>query len=395
MKLALTLTLRGLRHDWQGSLCFIAALVGVLAPLLVVLSLKNGVVGTMVERLVDDPSNRELLAVGAGSYGPEFFAEMAVRDDVDFLIPATRSINTVANALRNSANRRVERAVPLIPTAQGDPLLEGLVVTQGQAAISQKLAEALGVSTGDTLDMIIGRQIDGISENARADLQVIGIVSEQFYSRSALFIALPDLLAIERFRDDAAVSAETWRDTETAQSTYPSFRLYAQNLDDLTALEAEVIARGGQVRPRAENASLLLLFRKNLNILYAAIACIAAVGFWAAMAANLRGIVERQRVSYSLLDLLGLTEKARSLMPMFQSMILVGAGILVTLALVVPIILLINLGFASGPNQVIARLGVADLIGTIALGGVTAVTASLWAAIAIRNIETNEVLRHA
>ncbi|MEM6409466.1 MAG: ABC transporter, partial [Pseudomonadota bacterium] len=322
--LPLTLAIKELRHDWRGSLCFIAALVGVLAPMLVVLALKNGFIGTLIDALVEDPSNRELLAVGSGAYDAAFFETIGARGDVAFIVPATRSINTVANSVRNRPKRNLERSVPLIPTAAGDPLLGGLVIAKGQAALSETLAQELELAVGDKAEMIIGREIDGEQQNAIAALTITGIVPERLFSRYALFISLPDLLAVERFRDDKTLTPETWRDGTAEQEAYASFRIYAERLEDLRTLEGALTDAGAQVRPRAENATVLLLFRKNLDILYAAVALIAAAGFWAAMAANLRGVVERQRVSFSFLDLLGLSDRARKSIPVFQSLILVG-----------------------------------------------------------------------
>ncbi|GFE64091.1 ABC transporter [Litoreibacter roseus] len=394
MALSLTLALKDMRHDWQSALCFVAALVGVLAPLLIILALKNGIIGTMVGRLIDDPNNRQLIAVGAGSHTPAFFDEMRARDDVAFIVPATRSINTVANALRNRNPRALERAVPLIPTGPGDPLLPDIPLTEGQAVASDTLREQLSLEIGSTVEMVIGRELDSQSQTARADLTVTGFVPPDLYGRAALFISLPDLLAVERFRDDASVTPETWRNPAPFDR-YASFRIYAKSLDDLRPLQIYLEEQGVQVRPRAENATLLLLFRKNLNILYAAVAVIAALGFWAAMAANLRGMVERQRIAFSLLTLLGLPEAQRRLIPILQSTTLVILGVAATLVLVLPAIALINLGFATAPGQFIARLSMLDIAATLTLGLITALTASIWAVAAIGNIHSEEVLRHA
>lgn len=394
--LPLFLATRELRSDWLASLCFVAALVGVLAPLLIILALKNGVIGSMVGRLIEDPANRELISVGAGAHDAGFFKTFAARPDVDFIIPATRSINTSADAVRNRAGRKVERAVPLIPSALGDPLIEtAAAVVPGQVMLSQTLATTLEVSIGDKVEMLVGRNIDGRAEMARATLTVSGIVPKISYGRAAMFVALPDLLAVERFRDNAAIEPGQWRDNLQAPETYASFRLYAATLQDIEILQRDLEDMAVRVRPRAENATLLLSFRKNLNILYLAVAALAVCGFWAAMAANLRGMVERQRVAFSLLDLIGLPEAARRMIPIWQSLILVLLGILVTVLVVLPIIATINEFFKSADGAFIARLGLLDILGTIILGLLTALTASMWAASAVVEISSDEVLRHA
>lgn len=396
MQLPLSLAVKDLRHDWQAALCFLAALVGVLAPLLIILALKNGVIGTMVGRLVDDPSNREILAVGAGRYDSGFFDALAARGDIAFAMPATRSINASADAVRHTSNRNLERGVALIPSASGDPLIDGDgQIVAGQAHVSASLAKKIDAQVGDSLEMVIGREIDGRQEVVRQALEILSIVPGDRYGRDAVFISLSDMLAVERFRDDASVSEANWTEDINAPDTYASFRVYVQDLTDLTAVQNWLEGQGATVRPRAENAALLLAFRSNLNILYAIVAALAAVGFWAAMAANLRGMVERQRVSFSLLRLLGLSRSGRYLVPILQSMMLVMGGILATFVLVLPAMGAINGIFVTGPGETVASLGLVDLAGTLILGAVTALTASGWAVWAINGIETEEVLRHA
>ncbi|MEM7710468.1 MAG: ABC transporter, partial [Pseudomonadota bacterium] len=128
-------------------------------------------------------------------------------------------------------------------------------------------------------------------------------------------------------------------------------------------------------------------------LLFSVIAGNAARGFWAAVAANLRGPVERQRISLSLLSLIGLAETGRRLIPTVQSIVLVLGGVLATLLFVFPTIFVINRVFAPDGIERIARLGLADLAGTLVLGLVTAITASFWAVKAIGDITPDEVLR--
>ena len=111
------------------------------------------------------------------------------------------------------------------------------------------------------------------------------------------------------------------------------------------------------------------------------------------MAANLRGAVERQRVSLSLLALLGLSTAARRAIPAVQSTVLVMGGVVVTLSLILPVLFFINRSFTPEGVDRIARLGAIDLVGTVCLGLVTAITASVWAVYTIGEISPDEVLR--
>ena len=393
MSLPMTLALKELRHDWQSAGCFVAALVGVLAPLLIILALKNGVIASMLGRLVDDPSNRELIAIGAGRHDAAFFAGLAARDDVAFVLPATRSINAVANAVRHPDARRLQRKVTLIPSAPGDPLTPDAQVAPGTVILSATLAEQLDAGPGDSLELRIERRLGDQPETATRPMTVAGIVAPELYGRAALFVSVPDLVAIERYRDDRAVTATDWTADRPPPDAFASFRLYARALSDIAPLESALSRQGVETRPRAENVELLISFRRGLNLLFAVIAALAALGFWASMAANLRGTVERQRVSLSLLGLLGVGDFARRLIPVVQSVVLVMGGVLVTLVLVLPVLAIINRTFTPDGMDRLASLGPVDLLATLLLGIVTAVSAAAWAAHAIGDITPDEVLR--
>lgn len=388
------LALKELRHDWQSAACFVAALVGVLAPLLLLLALKNGVIDALVGRLVENPSNREIIAMGVERFDPAFFAALAARSDVAFIMPATRRINAAATALRNPETRAIERSVPLIGSAEGDPLISGASVAPGQVWLSATLAETLALGAGQRVEMLIGREVDGSRETARVQLSVLGVLDAEAYGRQAMFLSLGDLLAVERFRDDPQISVSTYDTPRPAPQSYASFRLYARDVADLDSLQATLKEMGIQTRPRVQNATLLMRFRDSLNILYFAIAAVALAGFWASMSANLRGMVERQRVTFSLLRMLGMTPRTCARIPLVQSLIMVGAGVLVTQIIVLPALLIINATFTVPAGTAVAQLSVADLTATLAIGLFTAATASIWAVRAVMGIETDEVLRH-
>lgn len=394
MRHAVFLALREMRHEWLATLCFLAALVGGLAPLLLILALKNGVIDAMVDGLIEDPGNRELIAVGAGAHDADFFAHLAGRGDVGFAMPATRSINALANGLRNPDLRRLERSVPLMPSAPGDPLLDpGQTIPPGSAVLSAPLALSLSLAPGDQAEILIGRELDGRRETARALLTVAAVLPEPRYGRPLLLLSLDDLIAIERFRDDPSVTLEDWREARPAPASFASFRLYARRLEDISPLQAALRERGVETRPRAANAALLIGFRANLGFLYAVIAVLAIGGFWAAMAANLRGMVERQRLSFSLLALVGMRAGPRRAIPLIQALVLVGGGILLTLGLVGLLISAVNAVFARASGETVAVLGPADMAVTMLLGLAIAASAAIWAVRAIDGVGPQDVLR--
>ena len=64
----LRLASRDYFHEWLMSGCFVLALAAVLGPMMVLFGLKFGIVGTMVDELIENPHNREVRPVGSGYY---------------------------------------------------------------------------------------------------------------------------------------------------------------------------------------------------------------------------------------------------------------------------------------------------------------------------------------
>lgn len=224
-------------------------------------------------------------------------------------------------------------------------------------------------------------------------MDVLGVIPRRILAQEALFVSLPDLIAVERFLDDETVTPESWMADRNLPETYASFRLYVRDLGDLDRVSADLERIGVTVRPKARNAILLLDFRANVNLLYTAIAIIAAIGFWAAMAANLRGMVERQRETFSLLRLLGFSAWGRRALPLVQGQLLVFGGVIVSLLLVLPVLLVVNRIFAAQETG-IATLSGTDMMLTLGLGLFLALAASFWALLAVQDIGAEEVLRN-
>ena len=85
------MALRDYWHERALSLCAVLALATVLAPLLILFGVRNGVISNLQERLLQDPRNLEIVPVGSGKYGKAFFEEMRKRPKKKAGCPPTRS----------------------------------------------------------------------------------------------------------------------------------------------------------------------------------------------------------------------------------------------------------------------------------------------------------------
>ena len=64
----LRLATRDYLHEWQMSVCFVLGLAAVLGPMMVLFGLKFGIVGAMMDELIEEPGNREIRPVGSGRF---------------------------------------------------------------------------------------------------------------------------------------------------------------------------------------------------------------------------------------------------------------------------------------------------------------------------------------
>jgi len=185
----LRLATRDYLHEWQMSLCFVLGLAAVLGPLLVLFGLKFGIVGAMMDQLIEDPGNHEIRPVGSGHYDQAWLESVRAQPEVAFLVPRTRSIAATIELASEHSSRIVP--VELIASASGDPLLppdtllpEGLT----RVVVSKRTADKLAVKPGDVLDGSLARRYRGQEERVHLDLTVAAVAPEHAFSRDGAFV---------------------------------------------------------------------------------------------------------------------------------------------------------------------------------------------------------------
>jgi len=309
-------------HEWQMSVCFMLGLAAVLGPMMVLFGLKFGIVGAMMDQLIEDPSNREIRPIGSGRFDQAWLESVRGRPDVAFLVPRTRSIAATIELSSTHASRIVP--VELIASAAGDPLLdqdESLVEGLSQVVLSRSTAEKLAVSAGDMLDGSLARRYRGAQERVHLDLTVAAVAPGRAFSRDGAFVSVQLLEALEDFRDGRAVPELDWSGTpaETERS-YPGFRLYARSIDDVEGLRVAFANIGVDVHTQIAGIELVKRMDRNLTAIYWAIAVIGLVGFSLSLGASLWANVDRKRKQLSVLRLVGFRTSDIVWFPMVQAL---------------------------------------------------------------------------
>lgn len=309
-------------HEWQMSLCFALALAAVLGPMMVLFGLKFGIVGGMVQELVEDPRNREIMPIGSGRFSRAWLESVRQRDDVSFLVPRTRSI-AASIQLKSQHTPRI-LPVEVIPSDRDDPLLGiGQPYPDGlrRIVLSQTVAEKLQVEVGDQLDGSLSRRFGGQKERVHLTLTLAGIASASAFARDAMFADLRLIEALEDFRDGRAVSVFDWQgDPPPPYRTYPGFRLYAQSIYDVAILKGLFADKGVDTRTRAADIELVQRMDKNLSAIFWAIAIIGLIGFSLSLGASLWANVDRKRKELSVLRLVGFRTGDIVWFPVIQAM---------------------------------------------------------------------------
>ena len=358
------LALFDLRHEWAITLCQVTAVAAILAPLLVLYGLQQGVIGTLLERMDRDPAMRAIIpdVAGANRFDAAWFEAMRTRPDVAFVMPNTRAIAGQVDLLPKDGTAAAPVRVSWLPTAAGDPVAGaaedgGKVLTPTAAALAEGLdrmslsaraAEKLGVKAGGQVLAGIERVRGGRIEPVGLTLTVLSVVPVERYDGLAAFVTLPLLEAVQDYRDGFAVPALGWAGDGTAPATgaYPLFRLYARSIRDVGPLAAYLQARNVTVATRAGEIASALALSRNLTVILVIVAGLAVAGYAVSLAANQWANADRKRRELAILGLVGYPPAWRTCYPLAQSgtIALAGAGLAVALFAVVAVA--INLYFS-------------------------------------------------
>lgn len=399
--LSLGLAVNDLRHDRRVAATMVVAIAAVLAPLLLLLGLKTGIIETAKQQLLNDPRNLEVRIYQNARLTREWFAAMAARSDIRFVLPRTRTINATIDLV--TERRKILQSVEMIPTDEGDPLLPpGTPDLPDNTSIllSAPTAEALGLGPGDSVTGVLRRRVEERDERIESKLHVLAVLPETRLPREAVFVSLQFLGAAEDYRDGYRVGlldVDSGRAREAARSEFANARLYAAGLDEVLSLAAMLRSQGLEVRTRAADIRNVKAIDRVLTFVFVVIAAIASVGGAIALGANVWINVERKRKDLALLRLMGLSDMGVLLVPVWQSLATaVGAFALAYVAYLIGAATFNHELRSSLPEQGYACvLDGLDVVAMFALAVLIAMIASSVAGLRATSLDPAECLRES
>jgi putative ABC transport system permease protein len=383
----LRLALADIWHEKVLFLCSALGCAAVLAPLIVLFGLRQGVVAGLRAELLEDPRAREVVSIVNRTLEPALFERLGADPRIAFLVPRTRALSATI-VLENPARPGSGLRVELLPTAVGDPLLPGYSAIDGDELILSGTAlQRLGLAAGDPVLASVARSRGAAREVLTLPMRVGGAAPLSAATRDAAFATLPVLLLAEDFLDGTVdADARPVSEAEARRRPFAGFRFYAARLEDVPALDREMRLAGIEVASRAEAVAGLLRLDRNLALLFLAIAGAGGAGYLVSLGVGLWAQVERKRRDLALLSLLGLRRRALLMVPLVQAAAVGLAGAVLAFGIAAGVAGVLNRVFAgtvTGDRPVClltAGMGVAAAAVTVGGAVVAALLAGLRAA---------------
>lgn len=328
LSVLLGLALRDLVHDRKVSICMMASVVAVVAPLLLLFGLKFGIVSQLRHDLLSDPRNKEVKMIASDNLDQAWFERLRALPSVGFVMPLTRALNTVADLYVDS--KRFAENVELIPTGVGDPLLGDVRPpgTVNQVVLTAMAAQRLGVQPGDTVRLNISRQLNKVNERGQLHVQVQAVLPAAAFGRAAAFVTLPLLVALEDFRDGFQVPLlnVTKGDAPRERQHFARARIYASEIEQVEALASYLTNQRIETSSRLAEIKSVQQIDRVLSIIFNVIAWAAVLGCAASMIGGLMANIDRKRKDLALLRLFGYGRQAMLGYVVIQATTLTAVG---------------------------------------------------------------------
>lgn len=182
-------------------LCQVLALSAIMVPVLIIFGLKYGIVSSLKERLLQNPATMEVWPTEGTEFSQEMIDRIAQWEECAFVIPTIGAAYSSVNVVKGGAEPQFDADYELVPTAENDPLLvkTGVAVPQeGEAVLTEPMAAALSVKSGETVTMTAWR--NGGRESMSLSLKIVGVIPAAYsHNRSQIYTRLQTAINVEQF----------------------------------------------------------------------------------------------------------------------------------------------------------------------------------------------------
>ena len=400
------ITARDSLHEWHMSLLAIFAVTVVITPLLVLLSMRNGILAAISSELRSDPRLLEVRVVGKGGHSPDDLAEISDWPEVGFLVPRTRFLASTITLVADTEMGPRGLPVKLVPTAAGDPLLRDLVPPSSpdEIVVAESVAGELAIRAGARVTAIVRYEGGASGQTDRGDrhverrtLRVSGVLPNRLDQGKTAYAPLAFLRNVEAMTEGRPVPDWNWsgRVMEETVERYASFRVFAASMDDVAALQERLSRLGFEPRSRIAEIETFQALDANLTRLMVVIASLAGAGVLMSTAVGQYASVLRKQRNLCLLILLGYTKLHVAMLPLMSGALFAVLGVMLGSFLYAVVDPFVEHAFAGRllPGSAVTRMTARDLVGCVLVSLLISVAASSIAALRVTRIAPSEALR--
>lgn len=344
----LQLALKALKFEKLVSFCLIASLCSVIAPLLLLFSLRFGIITNLEENLKQDPSNLEIKFMSGYKLGDEFFKSLKENPHVQFVLPLTRSLSVTTSVF---ANGKLIDRIDAMPTAKNDPLVLRSGITQdlglNEVFMSKSLAEDLKLKVGDSLKLKISRKLNDVNENSVQTFTLKGIIDSRYLQLRKILINFDTLVYMEDYRDgfNPPVFSDGSK-LNQARDSFAKARLYVKTLDDVEPM-SKMLRQSYSITDSSDQIEKLNKITSILNFVFTAIALVSVVGGLLAATGLIFTNLKRRLQGFALLKLTGISNSKCIEQVVVENLILSLCAYVLSLLLFMVGMIWFNTSFAA------------------------------------------------
>lgn len=330
------LALRHLFFERMMTVCQIAALACIMAPLLLLFSLRFGILTELQHRLMNDPKVLSLTLDMSYRLDHTFFEHLTARPEVGFVVPQITALNALVDLKFPGTALRVS----VLPTKPGDPVVLSSNISYEQplgddeAFISHDLAQVRGLKVGDIVTMVVARTQNGVRESVRTSLRIRGIVEERFVNDDCLLLNLDLVNAIDDYRN--GFNPKLLSDGSNLNERprlYAKFRLYARDLESVIPLYYYLVNQYLNVSSKVREIQNLQAVTHVLNFIYGVIALVSVLGGALALTGLILSALRASKRNFVLLRLMGQGSRGIYGVVMIEGVIIATVGFALALTL--------------------------------------------------------------
>lgn len=374
-----------LLFDRMMSLCQIAAIACILAPLLLLFSLRYGILQEMEQQLLSDPNVLSLSLETSYRLDDEFFADLAARPEVGYVVPEILALNALVDLKFPGSIERVS----VMSTSVGDPVVvksglpysvEGDALLDGECFITEQIARKHELVAGSSVVMVVSRTKSGKREVARVPFVVRGVVLERYVGDDYILLSSEAVAALDDYRN--GYEPEIFSDGSVVPSGpryFAKFRLYARNLESVIPLYYELRSQHFNVRSKVHEIENLQAVVRVLNFVFAVVAAVAVTGGAIALGGLMLSSLQTKKRNLVLLRLMGQNERGTYALVLLEASIIALLGFVLALLLYYGGSMTFNLYFQQElPGVVLSELKALHLILFLGATLLLSLLCALW-----------------